>query len=40
VRFGRGPFDGSLEVALPINADRIDTGDRSPRVSLRLSMFL
>jgi hemolysin activation/secretion protein len=40
VRLGRGPFDGSLEVALPINADRIDTRDRSPRVSLRLSMFL
>ncbi|WP_419825202.1 ShlB/FhaC/HecB family hemolysin secretion/activation protein [Sphingomonas sp.] len=40
VRLGRGQFDGGLEVGLPINADRVDTSNKSPRVSLRLSMFL
>jgi len=37
VRLGTGPFDWLVEVAQPINAPRFDTGDRSPRVTLRLS---
>lgn len=37
VRLGMGAFDWLVEVAQPINADRFDTGDRSPRVTLRLS---
>ncbi|EZP53844.1 POTRA domain, ShlB-type family protein [Sphingomonas sp. RIT328] len=36
-RFGIGTADGMIEIALPLNADRFDTGDRSPRISLRLS---
>jgi len=36
-RLGVGATDGMIEVALPLNTDRFDTGDRSPRVSLRLS---
>ena len=37
LRAGTGKLDGMIEVALPLNQDRFDTGDRSPRISLRLS---
>jgi len=37
LRFGLGIVDGMVEVALPLNADRFDTGDRRPRFSFRLS---
>lgn len=37
VRVGTGRFDWLAEVALPVNADRFDTGDRRPRVSLRVA---
>ncbi|WP_085810780.1 ShlB/FhaC/HecB family hemolysin secretion/activation protein [Sphingomonas sp. TZW2008] len=36
-RVGTGRFDWLVEVALPLNADRFDTGNRNPRVSLRLA---
>ncbi|MEH3101897.1 ShlB/FhaC/HecB family hemolysin secretion/activation protein [Sphingomonas adhaesiva] len=36
-RIGTGRFDWMVEMALPLNADRFDTGDRRPRISLRLS---
>jgi hemolysin activation/secretion protein len=36
-RFGLGAADGMIEVALPLNADRFDTGNKNPRISLRLS---
>lgn len=36
-RLGLGATDGMIEIALPLNADRFDTGDRRPRISLRLS---
>lgn len=36
-RMGLGATDGMIEVALPLNADRFDSGDKSPRVSVRLS---
>jgi hemolysin activation/secretion protein len=37
LRAGTGRWDGMVELALPLNADRFDTRDRSPRPSLRLS---
>ncbi|WP_242141141.1 ShlB/FhaC/HecB family hemolysin secretion/activation protein [Sphingomonas sp. TREG-RG-20F-R18-01] len=37
VRVGRGKVSGMIEVAVPLNADRFDTGNRDPRVSFRLS---
>lgn len=37
VRVGRGRLSGMLEVALPLNKDRFNTGNRDPRVSFRLS---
>ena len=37
VRFGRGVVDAGLEVAVPMNTDRFDTGDRRPRLSTRVS---
>jgi hemolysin activation/secretion protein len=37
VRMGHGRLGGMVEVALPLNEDRFDTGDRDPRVSFRLS---
>jgi len=37
VRAGAGRLDGMVEVAFPLNADRFDTGNRRPRISLRLS---
>ena len=36
-RFGTGHIDGMVEVAVPLNADRFDTQDRSPRISLRIA---
>jgi hemolysin activation/secretion protein len=36
-RLGIGKIDGAIEIALPINADRFDTHDRSPRISFRLA---
>lgn len=36
-RMGLGATDGMLEIAMPLNADRFDTGDKSPRIALRLS---
>jgi hemolysin activation/secretion protein len=38
LRFGLGPnLNGEAEIAAPIGADRISTGNRHPRISLRLS---
>lgn len=37
VRLGRGRLGGMVEVAVPLNEDRFDTGNRDPRVSFRLS---
>lgn len=37
MRLGIGRMDGSAEIALPLNADRLDTGDRRPRISLRIA---
>jgi hemolysin activation/secretion protein len=38
LRFGLGPnLNGEAEIAAPIGADRISTGNRHPRLSLRLS---
>ena len=37
VRLGRGRFDAALELALPLNNDRFDTGNRQPRISFRIS---
>lgn len=36
-RVGTGRFDWLVELALPVNADRFDSGDKRPRVSLRLA---
>ena len=36
-RVGNRLFDGMIEIAFPLNADRFDTGSRRPRVSFRLS---
>ncbi|SFP57957.1 ShlB/FhaC/HecB family hemolysin secretion/activation protein [Sphingomonas rubra] len=37
LRAGTGKLDGMVEIALPLNQDRFDTGDRRPRISLRVS---
>lgn len=37
VRITWRSFDASLEVALPVNSARFDTGDRQPRVSAKLA---
>ncbi|TCP35892.1 ShlB/FhaC/HecB family hemolysin secretion/activation protein [Sphingomonas sp. BK235] len=37
LRAGTGRLDGMVEIAFPLDADRFDTGDRRPRISLRLS---
>lgn len=37
IRAGGKIVDGMVEVALPLNAHRFDTGDRRPRISFRLS---
>jgi hemolysin activation/secretion protein len=37
LRGGTGRWDGMVEVALPLNKDRFDARNRSPRLSLRLS---
>ncbi|MES2291552.1 MAG: ShlB/FhaC/HecB family hemolysin secretion/activation protein [Pseudomonadota bacterium] len=37
VRITWRSFDASLEVALPVNSVRFDTGDRQPRVSAKLA---
>lgn len=37
LRLGHGRLDGMIEAALPLNADRFDTGNRQPRISFRLS---
>ncbi len=36
-RIGLGRFDAMAELAFPLNADRFDTGDKRPRISVRLS---
>lgn len=36
-RLGTGSLDWLIEVAMPVNADRFDTGDRRPRISLRVA---
>jgi len=36
-RLGHGLLDGMIEVALPLNQDRFDTGTKRPRVSFRVS---
>lgn len=38
VRAGKGPADLGLEIAAPLNADRFDTGDRSPRLNLQVQL--
>lgn len=37
MRLGHGPLDGMVEVALPLNAERFDTGTKRPRISFRIS---
>ncbi len=37
VRLGRGRLGAMAEIGLPLNKDRFDTGDRAPRISLRVS---
>jgi hemolysin activation/secretion protein len=37
VRAGTGKLSGMLEIGLPLNKDRFDTGNRRPRLSFRLS---
>ena len=39
-RLGIGGFDLGLEVAKPLNTDRFDTGNRSPRLSFRVARML
>ncbi|MFM9827647.1 MAG: ShlB/FhaC/HecB family hemolysin secretion/activation protein [Sphingomonas sp.] len=36
-RIGTGKFDAMIEVAQPLNAPRFDTGDKRPRVTVRVS---
>lgn len=36
-RLGRGRSSGMVELAFPLNADRFDTRNRTPRLSVRLS---
>lgn len=38
LRVGRGPIDLGIEVAVPITDDRVETGDRSPRLSGQLAV--
>ncbi|MGI4733392.1 MAG: ShlB/FhaC/HecB family hemolysin secretion/activation protein [Janthinobacterium lividum] len=38
LRVGQGPVDGGIEVAIPITADRLDTGNRAARVSGQLAI--
>jgi hemolysin activation/secretion protein len=38
LRMGKRRIDGMVEVALPMNTDRFDTGNRRPRLSFRLSL--
>ncbi|WP_260598875.1 ShlB/FhaC/HecB family hemolysin secretion/activation protein [Sphingomonas endolithica] len=40
LRMGKGRLDGMIELALPMNADRFDTGNRRSRLSLRLSVSI
>lgn len=40
VRAGLGKLSAALEVALPLNADRFDTGNRDPRISFRVSRLI
>ena len=40
LRIGLGPIDAGAEVAVPPSRDRLDTGDRSARVSRRISIQL
>lgn len=37
VRAGLGKFSGTVEIGLPLNKDRFDTGNRHPRISFRIS---
>ncbi len=37
LRIGTGRFDWMTEVALPLGPERFDTGDRRPRISLRVA---
>lgn len=37
IRLVRGKLNGQVELSLPLNADRFDTGNRHPRVALRLA---
>jgi hemolysin activation/secretion protein len=39
LRLGHGPLDAAVEVALPIDHVRLDTDDRSPRVSARFAVL-
>lgn len=36
-RLGKGRIDGMAEISLPMNADRFDTRNRDPRLSIRLA---
>ncbi len=36
-RFGTGKFDAMVEVAQPVNVERFDTGDKRPRITVRVS---
>ncbi len=36
-RLGKGRIDGMVEISLPMNADRFDTRNRDPRLSIRLA---
>lgn len=37
LRVGQGHVDGGVEVAVPITADRLETGNRAPRISGQLA---
>ena len=37
VRTGLGRLSGMVEIGMPLNKDRFDTGNRAPRISFRLS---
>ncbi|HEV2568650.1 ShlB/FhaC/HecB family hemolysin secretion/activation protein [Sphingomonas sp.] len=39
-RLGLGRFEAMAELAFPLDKDRFDTGDKRPRISLRLSRVL
>ena len=38
LRFGHGPLDAGVEVAIPVSRDRLDTSSRAARVSARVSI--